>query len=658
MKKTIRRLSFGLALLICVQGLGMGMAEDVAPQESQPAVQQEQSAPASEPEPEKKQDATEAKSEDKTEEKSEDKSEEKEDKSEKKSEEKTEATTQATLEPTLEPAPEKTAETSDTPAPETTMESTMEPTTEPATEATMEPAPQESADAGASPAPETTQPSKEDVAPELHRFERTPESDVIEGTEVCFEAEFSDDVSLRKIEIYVDETLAEQESLSSAAGERITFKYETDSLSVGEHWIYVVGYDAADNKVSSREMRVLVLESQADEPEAEPDAQPSPEATNEPEIEPAPAPTVEPVCGLQAHAHGGSCFDEAGELICGIAGHTHGEGCYPPETPEAQEEDQAAEDIPTDDEIILAPRDESALWNGVKPSDERGMAIPMLFQTDYTQTVCTIRGVDRSVASSGCGATSLSMVIAYLTGNTSQNPYELFCEAVDDGRYHGSGWSHDTLNHYAQAYGLHSKWISNRSEEILEALKAGKPVIAHMSRGIFTSGGHYLVLRGVTEDGLVLMNDPNSRANCERAFPIDTLLKQAKTSSAFMVCWTDEMPEAPEPETELERVWGDVNGSGEIDINDAQLLYEMLDADEVDLQFDFNGDGNVDQADVELLVRAILNPEARMEPESNSETKAESSPESEPEANSETTPEANSEEDVQTDTQLEGGIDA
>lgn len=110
-------------------------------------------------------------------------------------------------------------------------------------------------------------------------------------------------------------------------------------------------------------------------------------------------------------------------------------------------EDQNPENTENPDATLEpAERDPDVSWEGVVPSDERGMAIPMLFQTDYPQVVCTIRGLDRSVASSGCAATSLSMVIAYLTGNTDQNPYSLFCEAMDDGRYVGAGWSHDAVH--------------------------------------------------------------------------------------------------------------------------------------------------------------------------------------------------------------------
>ena len=57
-------------------------------------------------------------------------------------------------------------------------------------------------------------------------------------------------------------------------------------------------------------------------------------------------------------------------------------------------------------------------------------------------------------------------------------------------------------------YGLTVTGIGNDPENLVEALKEGKLVIAIMSKGHFTSSGHFIVLRGVTEDGKILVADP------------------------------------------------------------------------------------------------------------------------------------------------------
>ena len=111
------------------------------------------------------------------------------------------------------------------------------------------------------------------------------------------------------------------------------------------------------------------------------------------------------------------------------------------------------------------------------------------------------------------------MVLAYLTGNTEQNPYLLFCAAVDAGRYHGNGLSHDTLIWLAEQYGATGRWTGSESA-VLDALESGRPVIAHMGEGAFTEKGHYIVLRGRTEDGKILVNDPASPERSRMAFPM------------------------------------------------------------------------------------------------------------------------------------------
>ena len=228
---------------------------------------------------------------------------------------------------------------------------------------------------------------------------------------------------------------------------------------------------------------------------------------------------------------------------------TPGTGTTPaPENPSEKEdplpdlEDQSPDPVGPAGDLVLKPKeDKFGNWTGVVPSDEQGMPIPILYQTDYPTIVCTIRGLPRSVASSGCGATSASMIIAYLTGNTEQTPYTLFYEAVQTGRYQGAGLDHNTLIWLLNKYGVHGKWIYNDAKAIRQALEEGKPVMAHMGPGIFTRMGHYVVLRGIASDGKVLLNDPISPFKTHRKFPMQTLLNEAKNSHAFMVCWVDDM---------------------------------------------------------------------------------------------------------------------
>lgn len=53
--------------------------------------------------------------------------------------------------------------------------------------------------------------------------------------------------------------------------------------------------------------------------------------------------------------------------------------------------------------------------------------------------------------------------------------------------------------------------LEKSPQSVLDALASGKPVIASMSPGTFTKGGHFIVIRGVTADGYFLINDPNRK---------------------------------------------------------------------------------------------------------------------------------------------------
>ena len=186
---------------------------------------------------------------------------------------------------------------------------------------------------------------------------------------------------------------------------------------------------------------------------------------------------------------------------------------------------------PRSDTRITRARD----WFGVEYSSEPGLSIPAKLQLDYPDTIITIGGVDRSVATSGCGATCLSMALEYLNGE-APDPAELFSKSIQDGKYRGYGWSAEHICHYARKYGVNARMISADADAICAAIEAGKPVIALMGAGIFTESGHYIVLRGIAENGKILINDPNSRSNTKKAFPLETLIRESKGETPFIIC--------------------------------------------------------------------------------------------------------------------------
>ena len=181
------------------------------------------------------------------------------------------------------------------------------------------------------------------------------------------------------------------------------------------------------------------------------------------------------------------------------------------------------------------------------------MDVPVDYQFLYNRVICTFGGEDKRVRESGCGATSASMVMRYLTGRNDEtfNPEYLFEWAYKNGEYFGYGLAESTITKFLSMAGLDSYWIDPSAEKVTRALRAGRPVIALVREGYFTSSGHYIVLTGVTRDGYVTVNDPNNSSMGRMEYKLSTVISQAK---CFMICGiseeNDNKPEEEPKQTE------------------------------------------------------------------------------------------------------------
>lgn len=133
-------------------------------------------------------------------------------------------------------------------------------------------------------------------------------------------------------------------------------------------------------------------------------------------------------------------------------------------------------------------------------------------------------------AVTGCGPTCLSMVAVGLTGDTTITPKKVADISIETNSYvEGVGTSWNLMTNGAAALGLKSvkneTWTVNA---LCNKLQEGNPIICSMGEGDFTTQGHFIVLVGVTEDGKILVNDPNSRNNTEKEWEAQTLLNQMK----------------------------------------------------------------------------------------------------------------------------------
>ena len=160
-----------------------------------------------------------------------------------------------------------------------------------------------------------------------------------------------------------------------------------------------------------------------------------------------------------------------------------------------------------------------------------GMQIPHYLQTDYGN----IPYGGGSIASSGCGPTSFAMVASYLTGTTI-TPVDAVSWCGDSYYMPGVGtyWSYFAAA--AAHFGCGSVTQTNDANTVLKALSEGRPVISSQSAGLFTSAGHFIVLRGVTANGKVLINDPNdsmAKNYINREF--DMMSEIHATASAYWI---------------------------------------------------------------------------------------------------------------------------
>lgn len=138
-----------------------------------------------------------------------------------------------------------------------------------------------------------------------------------------------------------------------------------------------------------------------------------------------------------------------------------------------------------------------------------------------------------TVVVSGCGPACLSMVVAGLTGDNGNTPYEIAQYANEHGYYvSGKGTKWTLMSEGAAHFGVTGKELPLSRGVIEGALSQGKPVICCMKPGDFTTTGHFILITG-TIDGQFTVNDPNSVQRSARLWDYETLEPQISNLWAF-----------------------------------------------------------------------------------------------------------------------------
>lgn len=219
-----------------------------------------------------------------------------------------------------------------------------------------------------------------------------------------------------------------------------------------------------------------------------------------------------------------------------------------PEAPAAEEELQLQlaaeplieEDLPAVDPAITELKDE----DGVERLTGNGIST-VYFNQGEEPWASQPYGTD-DIGGYGCGPTAMAMVVSSLTGQIvdpaamAQWAYENHYWASKSGSYLS------LVPGAAEAWGLSCESMTDRTPEaVRSALLGGKLVVALMGPGHFTQNGHFIVLRGITLSGEVLVADPNSTERSLAAWDpqlvLDELSSNAASGGPLWAVW----PESP-----------------------------------------------------------------------------------------------------------------
>ncbi|ERI04452.1 C39 family peptidase [Atopobium sp. oral taxon 810] len=147
--------------------------------------------------------------------------------------------------------------------------------------------------------------------------------------------------------------------------------------------------------------------------------------------------------------------------------------------------------------------------------------VPLFLQWDERWGYTRYAG--QYFALSGCGPSCLSMVYIYLTGDTSMSPLAMGKFATAQGyavNGEGSAWA--LIFQGGRKLGLDVTEIPLQEARVKANLEAGNPIICIMGQGDFTKTGHFIVLAGLKDDGIVVC-DPNSKERSNKIWTYDEL---------------------------------------------------------------------------------------------------------------------------------------
>ena len=207
----------------------------------------------------------------------------------------------------------------------------------------------------------------------------------------------------------------------------------------------------------------------------------------------------------------------------------------PPEPPEAEpleaDSSLAQPEIEPPGELLdplisdIVERDGQEILTG------GGLEIIYFNQTDEARAD-QLYGTD-PLSTHGCGPTAMAMAVSSLTGEPV-DPADMAALCVQQGywcRDHGSYLA--MVQGVAETYGLDCRSLDPAAldeGELYTRLSGGDVFVALMTKGHFTRGGHFILLRGTTLGGEILVADPASRDRSLISWDLSLILNELSPS--------------------------------------------------------------------------------------------------------------------------------
>lgn len=159
--------------------------------------------------------------------------------------------------------------------------------------------------------------------------------------------------------------------------------------------------------------------------------------------------------------------------------------------------------------------------------------------TQYYQTEYDYPYGGGTIATSGCGPSCFAMIASTLTGRTI-TPIDAVSWCGNAYYVSGVGTSWAYFEAAAKHFNLGCIVRATESiSEVEEALKQGKMAISSQREGIFTRGGHFIVLASIDNTGRFQVLDPSRSNAVDRGYN-DRRFTQSEITASALQYWIFE----------------------------------------------------------------------------------------------------------------------